>query len=198
MSEKKTLFYLLEAQDAEFPCRWIEDEPYIKDVEFQIGQLAPETIPQPLKYVLEPLDELASDCGPEMPAFFDLSYPLFRDDFLAAILEFGADNVQVFDAEIFDPDNQMTYKNYKAVNIIGLVKAADMESSEAIVYDGVPLLDVSFDRLVIDEKSQAVNFSLFRLAEKTTAILVSQDLKEFLVNRGFVHVCFSDLSGAAV
>lgn len=190
-------FYLLDTQDAEFPCRWIENEPIIKGVTFQLGHRINSPIPDPLEYTLEPLDPDARDCGPEMPAFFDLTFPLFRDDFLAAMVAFGVDNLDRYNAAIFDPDNGKTYTNYSAINVIGLVAAADMQASDATVHDGVPLIDVDFDRLVLDG-AKADPFLLFRLAEKTTAILVREDLKNHLVTQGFTHVCFGDLSTSAI
>jgi hypothetical protein len=39
-----------------------------------------------------------------------------------------------------------------------------MEKSVATVHNGIPLIDVDFDELVIDEKK---NIQLFRLAEST-------------------------------
>lgn len=191
------MFYLLDTQDAEFPCRWIDRKPIIKDVTFQDGCRVTSIIPNPLEYILEPLDLIASDCGPEMPAFFNLSFPLFRNDFLSAMLSFGVNNLDIYNATVYDPDNGMTYTNYSAVNIIGLVAAADMQASDATVHDGVPLIDVDFDRLVLNE-SKAAPFMIFRLAEKTTAILVREDLKNHLVNEGFTHVCFGDLSTSAL
>lgn len=198
MMKRESNFFLLDTQDATFPCRWIENEPYLEDIYFEKGQLINTAIPQPLEFSLEPLDELASDCGPEMPAYFDTNYPLFRVDFLAAIREFGVNNLQTFEATIFDPDSNKLSTNYKAVNIIGLVKAADMNKSVATVHDKTPLIDVSFDKLVLNNEAEASNLMIFRLAEKSTAILVRRDLKEFLVERGFDHVCFGDLSTSAL
>ena len=191
------MFCLLDTQSAKHPCRWMDDEPYIEGMNFRLGRQIDVPVPTPLQFTLEPLDALAADCGPEMPAFFNLNMPLFRDDFLAAFQHFGVDNLDAYETAIFDPDNGQTYTNYKAVNIIGLVAAADMEASDATVHDGVPLIDVDFDRLVLDE-SKVGDFLIFRLAEATNAILVRNDLRDHLVSAGFDHVCFGDLATSAI
>ena len=65
-----------------------------------------------------------------------------------------------------------------------------MEKSNATIHDNVPLLDVDFDGLTIDEK-KAKGHMFFRLAESTSAIAVHEDLKNYLVEKGFNHVCFN-------
>ena len=113
------------------------------------------------------------------------------------MISFGVDNLDTYNATIFDPDNGETYNNYSAVNIIGLVAAADMQASDKTIHDGVPLIDVDFDHLVLDE-SKVKNYTIFRLAEKTTAILVREDLKNHLVNQGFKHVSFGNLATSSI
>jgi hypothetical protein len=191
------MYYLLDIQDATYPCRWIEDVPYLEGINFRRGSKITEEVPQPLKYVLSPLDVHALDHGPEMPAVFKESIPLFHLDVLKAMSEFGIQNIDTYDVEIFDPDNDEIYTNYKAVNIIGLLEAADMKKSNATVHDGVPVIDVDFDGLTIDE-SKIKGYMLFRLAESTNAILIHEDLKNHLVNKGFNHFCFNKPSESAV
>lgn len=91
-----------------------------------------------------------------------------------------------------------TFTNYKAVNILGLVAAADMERSVAVVHDGAPSVDVDFDRLVIDEDKTGGR-KLFRLAESTNAIIVHASLRDALLERGFgSDVELYDLNEAAI
>lgn len=78
----------------------------------------------------------------------------------------------------------MLVARHKAVNILGLVAAADMSRSVATVHDGIPLIDVSFDSLVVDS-SKAGGFLFFRLAENNGTVLVHRRVKEFLQQHGF-------------
>ena len=73
------------------------------------------------------------------------------------------------EAELTDPDTGEVHTNFKAVNILGLVAAADMAKSEAIVHDGIPLVDVSFNKLVLDP-TKTHDFLLFRSAENNGTI----------------------------
>ncbi|SMF56285.1 hypothetical protein SAMN02745866_03600 [Alteromonadaceae bacterium Bs31] len=191
------MYYLLDTQDANFPCRWLEDEPYIEGVNFRLGKKITKPVPTPLQYTLEPLDELATDSGPEMPAIFVENTVLFRDDFIAALLEAGVNNFDPYEVEIHDPDNGQIYRNYKAINILGIVSAADMTKSDATVHDNVALFDVDFDGLVLDQE-KTMGIELFRLAEANTAILIHERVKNFLIEKGFTHVSFGDLSTVAL
>ncbi|WP_075186212.1 hypothetical protein [Teredinibacter haidensis] len=191
------MYYLLDTQDAEYPCRWIDDEPHIKDVNTRLGRKLDVTVPQPLSFSLQPLDPLARDQGAEMPAVFVENYLLFRDDFIAALLECGVNNFDMYTVEIEDPDNGAIHTNYKAVNILGLVRAADLEKSDATVHDNVPLFDVDFEKLVLDPE-KTFGLELFRLAEANTAILIHKRVKDFLLMKGFSHVCFGGLETSAL
>lgn len=97
-----------------------------------------------------------------------------------------------------DPNAGKIITNYKAVNILGLVSAADMQKSIATVHDGIPLIDVDFDELVIDEQ-KTKGIKLFRLAESTNAILIHESLRDALIDKGFGEdLAFYDLKEAAI
>jgi hypothetical protein len=166
------------------PGRWIKSWPYLEDVSWNSGVLITQTVPDPFPVSLKPLNPDASDHDPYLPAFMKGNGPLFRDDLVAAMREFGVDNLQTFNVALTDPDNGETYTNYKAVQIIGVIAAADMGQSEATVHPGGAVIDVDFDSLVIDE-SKTRGFAIFRLAESTNALLVSERLRDFLLSRNF-------------
>ncbi|VAW85321.1 hypothetical protein MNBD_GAMMA16-323, partial [hydrothermal vent metagenome] len=67
--------------------------------------------------------------------------PLWRDDFIAALKECGTYNFDLYEVAIRDPDDGTVHTNYKAVNVLGLVVAADMDKSTATVHDGIPLIE---------------------------------------------------------
>jgi len=81
--------------------------------------------------------------------------------------------------------------NYKVVNVVGVVAGADLGRSVYEASDGVPLIDVSFDSLAIDEKRVA-GLLLFRLAESLSAIVVHDRIKKHLLARGFDMLTFRD------
>jgi hypothetical protein len=75
---------------------------------------------------------------------------------VAALQSCGVDNLDLYPARIFDPDNDQLHENYKAVNIIGMVAAADMQKSVLSAPDGIAHIDVAFDNnLVVDPKKTA-------------------------------------------
>lgn len=190
------MYYLLEGQNPDYPGRWMGKTPYIEGINFRLGERFDQDVPQPLEFTLQPLDEHDPESGAEMPVVFTKSILVLHDDLIKAMRAFGVDNIDTYDAVIHDPDNGESHTNYKAVNIVGLVAAADMEKSGAAVH-GTPETDVDFDGLVIDE-DKAGGRMFFRLAESTNAILVHEDLKNFLVDKGFGHVCFNDPEQSAV
>jgi hypothetical protein len=115
-------------------------------------------------------------------------------DVAAYMRKIGVDDLNAW----IDPNPGLIYTNYKAVNILGLVAAADMSKSIATVHDGIPLIDVDFDELVIDEKKTR-GIKMFRLAESTNAILVHESLRDALIAKGFgSDLAFYDLKEAAI
>lgn len=165
--------------------RWIGEGPYIEDIDFDVGQYINEKdVKTPIKYTLEEINNNSEDHGPYLPAYMYDAYPLFREDLVTALRECGVDNLQVFNAIVHDSENGAKYTNYKAVNVVGLMAVADMEKSVATVHQGSALIDVEFDKLVIDEKKARGAF-MFRLAEATSTILVHERVRDCLIRKGF-------------
>lgn len=177
----------------------MDDTPFDEDLDWAFGRVFTTPVPRPLEgFVLKKLNPDAADHGPELPPYFMNTIPVLRDDLLAAMRECGATNLDAYDAEILDPDSGKKITNYKAVNIIGLVAAADMQKSKATVHAQPALIDVEFDGLVIDPK-KAGGQLIFRLAESTYTILCHEKLVEHLANRGFEDkITFLDPATCAV
>lgn len=171
------------------PCRWMADWPYVEDADFDMGTRIAVPVPKPLDFVLEPLNPKSDQHGPEMPALFKIPVPLFRDDLLAAMAAGGVDNLDAYDAVVREPDGSRSYTNYKAVNVVGLVAAADMARSKATVHPGGPVIDVEFDDLVLDP-ARARGALIFRLAEATASIFVHDRLRRHLLASGFDELTF--------
>lgn len=188
------------------PGRWIDTPDWDKRPQaiewyyWRKGAFIPdsEAIPDPLLFTLKPQNPWASDHGPHMPSFFEADVPLFSDALIDALTACGVDNLHCYPITITDPDNGQVHTNYKAVNIIGLISAADMQQSNATVNpNGPPLIDVDFDGLVIDE-TKAHGQLFFRLAESTNAIIVHEAVKECLLSKGFTDLAFYDTEKVAL
>ncbi len=115
----------------------------------------------------------------------------FRDDLIAALEAVGVDNLHKYPVSITDPDDAKVYNNYKAVNIIGVVSAADMEKSKFELGDSTPLMDVPFDQLILKENDMK-GLLMFRLAESLISILVHERVRDYLLEKGFIHGGFDD------
>ena len=187
------------------PGRWIDEsqgtnKPVVDWFYWRVGSLIPENekIPDPITFNLKPQSKWASDHGPHMPSYLRAAAPIFSDELLEALRDCGVDNLVTYPCEITDPDNGHVYTNYKSVNIIGLLSAADMQKSNATVHpNGPAMYDVDFDGLVIDP-SRTMGQLMFRLAESTNAIIVHQQVKDFLLDRGFTDLAFYETEKVAL
>ncbi len=187
--------------------RWIEDshgdlenQPEVDWYYWRKGSFIPdsETIPKPIKFSLRPYNEFSADDSHHMPSYLRAAAPIFSDNLIKALNECGVDNMELHDITITDPDNGEVHTNYKAVNILGLVAAADMEKSNATINpNGPPLIDVDFDGLIIDE-DKARHHDFFRLAESTNAIIISDRVKNCLLKKGFEDLAFYETEKVAL
>ncbi len=196
-------YYLLDRSS--LPGRWIgtsrgTNEPKVDWYYWRKGALLPkaEVVPDPITFLLRPYSKWSSDDSPHMPAYLRASAPLFRDDFIQALSDAGVDNLITYNCAITDPDNGKVYTNYKAVNVLGLIAAADMDKSNAIVHpNGPPLIDVDFDGLVMDE-NKTYGALLFRLAESNNTILVHKSVKKYIESRGYEDIAFYETNDVAL
>lgn len=124
-------------------------------------------LPEPLIYLIDPEDE-----GIMRPYFRSPGAPLMSIELLAAIRSAGVDNIDTYDAVIRETRTNREFHNYKAVNIIGLISAADLDAS-VYTSSGLsdePIMDLWFDKLVLDEDKITDNL-FFRLAENVAVVL---------------------------
>ena len=187
--------------------RWIEDRegdldnvPEVEWYYWRKGSFLPKTevIPNPIKFSLQPYNPYSSDDNHHMPSYLRAAAPLFRDDLIVALRACGVYNLETYNVAIRDPDGDQIYTNYKVVNIIGLIRAADMNKSNAMINpNGPPIIDVDFDGLVIDEK-KAHGQLFFRLAESTNAIIVHERVRDCLLMKGFNDLAFYETEKVAL
>ncbi len=157
------------------PRRWIDEEPFLRGISFWKGARITASVPEPLQYKLKRIRRDAEDHAPYLPSTLGTTIPLFRDDLIAMLRDCGVDNLDLYRAAVSDPENGTVYENYKAVNILGLVAAADLQGSRYVAH-GAPIADVDFDALVVDE-SKARGLLMFRLAESVNAVIVHESVK---------------------
>jgi hypothetical protein len=155
--------------------------PLFEGINWYLGRRFDKAPPTPIQVGLHP------DSPDLLMPMFDRSILLFTDELISALAEAGVDNLDCYDAVIVHPKNGKRFTNYKAVNIIGLVVAADLPASTYKAHSGSTLVDVDFDSLSIDE-SKTRGLLMFRLAECVTAIVVHEKVKKHVEARGIRYL----------
>lgn len=147
-------------------------------------------VPTPLKYAIEEDDE-----GIMLPMFDSGNHLLMTTSLIDALKESGVDNLDVYDAEIIVLRTGETFHNYKSVNIIGVIKAADKSSLSEAVNVGLVdngLMTMWFKTLKVDE-STIHGILMFRLAEHIIDIIVHESVKKHLQSKGFDRLSFTEV-----
>jgi hypothetical protein len=147
-----------------------------------------QTPPEPMKV------EFWVRGGDGLAELFLDSIPLFRDDLLAALQEAGVDNLQMCDVSLTSLEGRMV-PGYHAVNVVGLVAAADLSKSHYTDTTGTGVIAVGFRKLVVDERA-AANLLLFRLAESIASIVVHERVKAALDRRPFRYLGWRKLEAS--
>jgi hypothetical protein len=147
------------------------------------GQEITYRIKEPLVYGLDP------GYPGELLPLYESEAPIMREDLLDAMKSCGVDNLQLFSAVLKDPKAKTEHTNYKAVNVIGLVAAADMAKSTTMALPNADLFGQTFDGLAIDEK-KAGGLLLFRLKESASAIVVHDRVKSGIEAAGVPGMTF--------
>jgi len=88
-----------------------------------------------------------------------------------------------------------TYADYWAANIIGRIACANLKQSQCLPGHEPPLL--KFDKPVLDETKTMGGVPMFRLAESTPYILVSEKVKQAVESAGLRGVKLLPLESAA-
>lgn len=117
--------------------------------------------------------------------------PLMTKRLLEAFRKSGVDNLDVYQTVITHPTTGFRTTDFVAFNIIGLVAAVDMGSSNVIGGNTEGLLDVDFEGIKVDP-NKASGLLMFRLAESTNGIVVHKSVKDSLLAQGFDMLTFMD------
>jgi hypothetical protein len=101
----------------------------------------------------------------------------------------GVDNLQTFPAEITHEDTEEVFHDFVAVNVIGMVSAANEGASTTSPLAGRKF----FHKLVIDPK-RAAGLLMFRLAESLIDIIVEGRVGDALRAGGFRDLVLQPLA----
>jgi|RhiMetdeSRZDD1v2_1073273.scaffolds.fasta_scaffold1662826_1 hypothetical protein len=124
-----------------------------------------------------------------MAEFWDDPVPLMTKRLFKALEAAGVRNIDLYKAEIFDPNTGTTYKDYVAFNIVGKVAAADLARASVDTRSPERMIAMDFNSLAIDEAA-AGGALLFRLAESVNAIVVHERVKNYLEANGINTLTF--------
>lgn len=167
--------YFVMVGEGEHPVHPISKAPRLPGGPWYHGQKLRISVPTPLEYELDP--DYGSEC--KIKAMYgNKSIPIMHNQLVNALLSAGVNNLELFPARLINPNTGVVRDDYQAFNIIGLIAAADLDSSTLMNPELEPtILDTDFESLVIDEE-KTYGFHLFRLAESCNAICVSEQVKK--------------------
>jgi hypothetical protein len=114
---------------------------------------------------------------------------LMSNRLVRTLIDAGVDNLDTYPALIRDTVSGQVHTDHVAVNIIGVVAAADLGRSENVRIDRTPLFDVTFDSLALRDDIPA-GLRMFRMAENNSTILVHSAVRSHVVEAGIDRVQF--------
>ncbi len=156
--------------------------PRFERVSWNRGARIAGNVPTPVSIFLDP-----DAPGILLPMYYK-GVLLMSDAMIAALKGAGVSNLELFDAILIDESTQHRHLDYKLVNIVGVIAAADLAMSSYKAY-GRPLFDVDFDSLTIDEQKSR-GALMFRLAENVSGIVIHESVKAALQAAGIGHLDF--------
>ena len=151
---------------------------------WSIGRRFTVPVPAPIIVDANPVEEYD---GPP-PEMNDANILIMSERLVKGLREAGVDNIDTYPALLRNTETGKTYP-YQAVNIVGLIAAADLSKSEWENFDGSPRFDTTFERLVIDPDAAGGSL-MFRLAENTFAIVVHARVRDHLIKSGIDTLTF--------
>lgn len=121
--------------------------------------------------------KLSHNSGKEITDIVGSLVTVFSNDLKIALDKFGVTNVQYFPCELQHPISKEISENWWLINIVGRVACVDESRSQVKSYpSGAGYILESF----YVDPLKASNFSIFRLDEKATLIIITKELREHL------------------
>jgi hypothetical protein len=130
------------------------------------------SIDLPLRYEIDEEDE------GELGSYLNESAPLLAEPLVNAMSAAGVTNIEVFDAVLRETRTSTEHSNYKAVNIVGIIKGADPSASDIESLEG---LGSWVRRFRLDE-SVAKGELVFRLRESPSVVVVHRRVRDALLS----------------
>ncbi|WP_444993943.1 hypothetical protein [Aliikangiella sp. IMCC44359] len=185
----KDKYYFLTAQNPERMMLYgMPDLPNDLKDDWMFGQTFTEEPEQPIHVEIQEGFEKK-----QLLPCFDHPF-IANQEFVDALIEIGVDNIITYDVLLHNEDYSVTYEGYKAINIIGLIKAA----GPGTVYLGdSKLIDASIESLELEPRS-IKGLYIFRLAESISTIVVHEKVKRHLESKGFHSLVFTDPGDALI
>jgi hypothetical protein len=131
--------------------------------------------------------DLVEDSG-EMPPLFVVPALVTRKDLAETLVAAGVDNIDFYPTQLRDPATQDVWDDYMVGNVVGIMDVIDWAKSE-VDPDSPPGIAMRFETMVIDEE-KCRGQKLFRLAQRPSRILVSEEVRAAVVAKGFKYVHF--------
>ncbi|ARU58838.1 hypothetical protein OLMES_4850 [Oleiphilus messinensis] len=119
-----------------------------------------------------------------LPHLFGNRVPLISPEMAGVMSSVGIDNFELFPALITNPISGKKWDNYLAFNVVGLVKAADMQRSsfDELMSAGIDNMEtplVAFREVVLIGEKLA-GLKMFRMLESPDTLIVNETLVDAL------------------
>jgi hypothetical protein len=151
------------------------------DVNLNTGTKLPASFEVPVEFEIDQDNQ-----GRRMPTLFMVPTFVARKPFYDALVAAGVDNLDAYPTVIRDTATGNEWKDYLFLNVVGVVKCADLEASE---YHEIGPDMRLMDRIAI-QSDKVPTVHLFRLAEDKLKVVVSDHVYEQLRNQAFDDVYF--------
>ncbi|MDL1968314.1 MAG: hypothetical protein LWW97_07125 [Deltaproteobacteria bacterium] len=161
---------------------WHDGNIFTSDVNAPVWKQHPKV---PIKVTIEQGYEKAP-----MPSFLRGPIPIMSKKLLNTVREAGVDNIDSYRVELNYADGTLASEDYYAFNLVGKLRAADLDKS--VYDDNQPdkLIAMNFDSLLVDE-NKTYGQLMFRLAENISTILIHERIKKAIEEAGiqYIRIC---------
>lgn len=122
--------------------------------------------------------------GFSLPHLFTGGTSLVSQEMVHLLEKAGVKNIQTFPVVLHNPTTEESWNDYVILNILGLVEAADLESSEYdVIMEGdehnLPLLAFNSVCLL---RAKLNDLLLFRMAESPATIIIHRKISDLLMS----------------
>lgn len=157
-------------------------EDFLPDFSWVGGVKIDVDLPTPLKFYL--------DSGDFLSAFYMPVIPLMSEKMLSILSSSGVDNIQAYEADIYDTNHKKIEEKYFAINIVDRIECVDLEKS--IYRAQKSSRRLRFKKIIIDE-NKAHGALLFRLYEKPSTVVIHDSIKKNLEKSNLPGIGFKNL-----